>query len=119
MTMLQAQQTVTPVAPVALAQRLLILAVLTTLTILTTLALLTSLTCASDTYRAAITGQEKPVLEFLRTFETLSGTTTPRKIRPTPIRSHKNRRQSIYPNSSRTTQADASAGTERFRPDVA
>ena len=80
MTMLQAQQTVTPVAPVALAQRLLILAVLTTLTILTTLALLTSLTCASDTYRAAITGQEKPVLDFLRTFETLQEQLHPAKF---------------------------------------
>jgi len=78
--MLQAQQTATPVTLVALAalaQRLLILVILTKLTIL---ALLTIPTYASDTYRSVIAGQEKPVLEFLRTFEALQEQLHPAKF---------------------------------------
>lgn len=72
--MLQAQQTVTLVALVLLVRGLLIIA------ILTTFALLPAPTYASDAYRAVIGGQEKQVLEFLRTFETLQEQLHPAKF---------------------------------------
>ena len=64
----QARRTATPVAPVTIDQRLLILAESTALTIL---VLLPSSTHANDASRSVIAGQENPALEFLRTFETL------------------------------------------------